>query len=94
MLTYVLPLCCKEQMKNFFSKIATSQLKMKLEDYQSLASKMTFQELAGELIKKAEELSVRIPDIHKILESTTNDQIMAARCHRDWIPPKVSIFIT
>ena len=77
-------------MKNFFARIATMQLKMRLQEFLDIAEKSTFKELEEVLTDRAKSMSVAIPDIQKILESTSIDQEMSSRCHDAWLPPAVS----
>eukprot|EP00794_Sanderia_malayensis_P013962 gene13962-15419_t len=78
----------EEQMKSFLRRIATNELRIAIEEYKEMAAVKSVEEIADVLIEKAKELSVQIPDVYKILESTVADQAMASRCHNAWIPPR------
>ena len=77
-------------MQGFFTRIATTNLKIKPAEYQQIAADKSIEELERYLRERAETMSIEIPDIHAILHSTSYDQHMSSRCHEQWTPPKVS----
>ena len=81
----------QEQLRNFFSKIATTQLGMTLDEYKEMYASHTFEKLVEWLVEKAAETSKTIPDLKGIYESTCEDQKIASRCHNAWEPSAVSI---
>jgi len=74
-------------MNGFLRRIATKQLGIPLEEYEDQIRGLSLEETEEFLAIQANAKKQGIPDIKKIMESVLNDQAMASRCHKEWLPP-------
>ena len=60
-------------------------------EFGELAQRMPIEDVANHLNERAIALSLEVPKLDKILQSTIDDQEMSKRCHHEWIPREVKI---
>ena len=80
-------------MNGFLRKIATKQLGMPLEEYECKSYGLSVEEIEELLSERAKIDNKEVPDIKLIMQSIINDQAMAAKCHKEWLPPLVRFFL-
>ena len=76
-------------MNGFLRRIATKHLGIPLEEYEDQTRGLSIEGTEEFLAIQANAKKQSIPDIKKIMESILNDQAMASRCHKEWLPPSV-----
>ena len=79
-------------MNGFLRKIATKQLGMPLEEYERQTYGLSLEEIEEMLSERAKTADKEVPYIKPIMQSIINDQAMAAKCHKEWLPPLVRYF--
>ena len=80
----------QEQIKEFFERIALTQLKITKREYSDETSQMDIHEIALYLSSKAKMLEREIPDCRVLLQSILDDNKIAKSATFDWYPPEVS----